>query len=555
VNAWLQHLPVLPIVIPLFAGAAMLFIGEPRRTVRITIALTSAVLQLGIAFLLLYLTSDAAKDVWTEGVGVYAIGSWMAPFGIVLVVDRLAAVMVTLTAGIGLSALVYSIARWDHPGQPFHSLFQFLLMGLNGAFLTGDLFNLFVFFEVLLAASYGLVLRGVGATRVKAGLHYIAVNLLASLLFLIGVALMYGMVGTLNMADLTGRVAALSGGDRALFDAGAAILGIAFLIKAASWPLNFWLPDTYSAAIAPVSAVFAMLTKVGVYAVLRVGTLMSEDEAAASMLGFALFYIGLATLIAGTVGMLSARHLARFVSHSLIASTGILLAALGLGIEALTAPVLFYLVVSVLTTATFFMLAGMTERTRVASSAVAAAASEPAERPPQPFYEAFGVREPDPYGTEEEIGVAIPAAMAFLGLVFVCCVLLVIGLPPLPGFVAKFAVLATALDAAPQVGLAVPAWVLIATVLMSGFAGVIALTRIGMSLFWTISERRTPRLRVLEVAPVALLVLACIGLGAAAGPVTSYLQSTARSLHDPQTYIRTVLSARPDSTEPGAQMP
>src|SRR5690606_11280015 len=115
------------------------------------------------------------------------------------------------------------------------SLFQLLTMGLNGAFLTGDLFNLFVFFEVLLAASYGLVLRGVGAPRVEAGMHYIVVNLAASCLFLFGVAMIYGMAGTLNMADLAGRVATLEPQDRALFDAGAAILGIAFLVKAGSW--------------------------------------------------------------------------------------------------------------------------------------------------------------------------------------------------------------------------------------------------------------------------------------------------------------------------------
>lgn len=537
----LQHLPVLPIVIPLVAGGLMLFLSEARRAARVTIALTSVLAQLGVALALLYLASDAAPFIWPEGIGVYAIGNWPAPFGIVLVVDRLSALMLTLVSAISLSSLIYSVARWDRPGQPFHSLFQFLLVGLNGAFLTGDLFNLFVFFEVLLAASYGLVLRGSGAARVKAGLHYIAVNLVASFLFLIGVALIYGVVGTLNMADLTGRVAALSPDDRALFDAGAALLGIAFLIKAGSWPLNFWLPDTYSSAIAPVAASFALMTKVGVYAVLRVGTLMSTDAAAASMLGPALFYIGLATLIAGTFGMLAAQHLARLVSYSVIASTGLLLAALGLGIESLTAPVLYYLIVSVLTTGTFFMLTGMTERTRISRS-TEDLSTQPAELPPQPYYMAFGVREPDPYGTDEEVGVAIPVAMAFLGLVFVCCVLLVTGLPPLPGFVAKFSLLSTALGSASAAGVTGPAWVLTIAVLLSGVAGVIALTRTGINLFWTVTERATPRLRILEAAPVALLVLLCLGLTAVAGPVMSYLEETARSLHDPHTYIRTVLS-------------
>ena len=142
----------------------------------------------------------------TTTVGLYLLGNWPPPFAIVLVLDRLSALMLLLTALLALPALVFAMARWDRRGQHFHSLFQFLLMGLNGAFLTGDLFNLFVFFEVLLAASYGLALHGSGALRVRAGLHYIAINLAASLLFLIGVSLIYGVTGTLNMADLAASV-------------------------------------------------------------------------------------------------------------------------------------------------------------------------------------------------------------------------------------------------------------------------------------------------------------------------------------------------------------
>jgi multicomponent K+:H+ antiporter subunit D len=241
-NALLEHLVILPIVVPLAVGASLFFVPEARRGIRIAVAGSSMLVQLAVAAVLLYLTSDAAPYIWPEGVGVYAIGNWPAPYGIVLVVDRLTAVMLTLSAIVATSALVYSVARWDRPGQPFHSLLQFLAMGLNGAFLTGDLFNLFVFFEVLLAASYGLVLRGGGAIRVRLALQYIVVNLVASFLFLIGVALIYGTAGTLNMADLAGRAATLVPGDRAIFDAGAAILGIAFLVKAGAWPLNFWLP-------------------------------------------------------------------------------------------------------------------------------------------------------------------------------------------------------------------------------------------------------------------------------------------------------------------------
>jgi multicomponent K+:H+ antiporter subunit D len=549
VNALLEHLVALPIVVPLVIGAALLLLTESQRVARVTLALTSVAIQFAVAVFLLYLTSDAAPFIWGNGIGVYTLGGWPAPFGIVLVADRLAAVMLTLEAVLSLAVLTYSVARWDRPGQPFHSLLQFLMMGLNGAFLTGDLFNLFVFVEILLAASYGLMLRGVGAVRVGLGLHYLVVNILASVLFLVGVAMIYGVTGTLNMADLAQRFSGLAPEARMLFDTGAAILGVAFLVKAGSWPLNLWLPGTYSAAVAPVAAAFAPMTKVGVYALLRVGTLMSEDEAAASMLGVTMFYFGMATLISGTIGMLAAHHLARLVSFSVIVSTGILLAALGLGIEALTTPVLFYLIVSSLTTGTFFMLSGMTDRTR--SVPEPAPAELAAKR--SPFYMAFGVRDPDPYGTDDDVGVAIPRAIAFLGLMFVSCVLLVTGLPPLPGFIAKFALLSTAIDTASAVGLGDAAWTLAAAVLLSGFAGVVALTRVGIRLFWTITARTTPRLRVAEAAPVGVLVVLCIVLGIASSPVIDYLDHAANSLHEPQQYIRTVLAhvgAQPGAAEP-----
>ena len=545
----ITHLPVLPIVIPLVAGAVLLLLPDEHRMLRRVIAFSSLVAQLAAAAVLLYLSTDAVPDIWSEGVGVYSIGNWPTPFGILLVVDRLSALMLLLTAIVALAALVYSMAGWERPPQPFHSLYQFLMVGLNGSFLTGDLFNLFVFFEVLLSASYGLLLRGVGVRRVRNALHYIAVNLAASLLFLIGVALIYGMLGTLNMADLLGKVALLAPPERALFDTGAAILGIAFLVKAGSWPLNFWLPGSYSVAIAPVAAAFAMLTKVGVYAVLRIGTLLGEDDAAAAMLGPILFYLGFATLLAGTIGVLAARQLRRLVSYTVIVSSGLLLATLGTGNEALTPPALFYFATSVLTTCAFFLLTGMTDRTRVAAEAPESAPNATAVEYPTPAYVAFGVREPQPYDTSEEVGAAIPAAMAFLGLMFVCCVLLVAGLPPLPSFVAKLALLSAALDSAPAGQVPRQTWLLIGGILGTGFAQLIALTRIGIRLFWGSGVRRTPRLRVLEAAPVAVLVLLSLALSAMSGSAMRFFEAAARSLHAPEVYTRIVLS------KPGADQP
>jgi multicomponent K+:H+ antiporter subunit D len=535
----IEHLVLIPILAPLLTGALQLFLPE-QRTVRVAFALASCVTQAAAALALLYLSTDAMPHFWSEGVGVYRIGSWPAPFGIILVVDRLSALMLLLTALVGLASLVYSLAYWDRVAPAFHPLFQFLLMGLNGAFLTGDLFNLFVFFEVLLAASYGLLLHGSGVGRVKASLHYITVNLLASFLFLIGVAMIYGMTGTLNMADLAGRITALDVRDRALFESGAAILGVAFLIKAGVWPLNFWLPATYTAASSPVGAVFSLLTKVGVYAVLRIGTLLAAGDEQLSFIDVGSFYGGAATIGYAMIGMLASHQLGRIVSYCVVASTGLLLMALGLRIEALTAPVMLYLASSVLATSAFFMVNGLAQRTRTSLT------REPADLAPLPdvTYPGFSTHpREDPLSPSDEIGIAIPGAMAFLGLTFACCAVLVSGLPPLSGFVAKFALLRSALG---PVGSGPTTWhalAFCAAVLATGVVTLVALLRVGLGLFWAVRDRTTPRLRVIEAAPAAILILLCLALTAGIGPVMTYLNSAAHSLHSPQVYIRVVAGA------------
>ena len=274
-----DHLIVAPVLLPLATAALMLLLGEGRRHAKATINVLSTAIGLAVA---VHLLRDVAQHDAPAAFGVYLPGNWPVPYGIVLVADRLSALMAVLTGSVGLAALLFALARWQHAGVYFHVLFQLQLMGLYGAFLTADLFNLFVFFEVLLAASYGLLLHGGGGARVRAGLHYIAINLVASLLFLIGVAVLYGVTGTLNMADIAQKLHAVPDSDRGLLHAGAAILAIAFLAKAGLWPLNFWLPPAYAAASAPAAAVFAILTKVGVYAVLRLWTLCFPADAGAS---------------------------------------------------------------------------------------------------------------------------------------------------------------------------------------------------------------------------------------------------------------------------------
>jgi len=530
VIGWSAHLIILPVVIPMIAGAAMLLMDDSRRIWRARLGVLAVLAQLAAALALL-----ARADAAGGTAGVYLLGDWAAPFGIVLVADRLAAMMLVLAAVLGLAALVYAQARWDRAGVHFHTLFQFQLMGLNGAFLTGDLFNLFVCFEILLAASYGLLLHGSGTPRVKAGLHYIAVNLVASFLFLIGASLIYGAVGTLNMADLAGRMAGLAGQDKVLLQVGAGVLGCAFLIKAAAWPLNFWLPAAYASAAAPVAALFAIMTKVGVYAVLRMGTLLAAaDPGSGGVYGAPwIFAVGLVTLALGAAGLLASQELRRQAAWSVLVSSGTLLAAVGYAQAEVLASALYYLLVSTLAIAAFFLLIEIVESQSPAGASVLALTLE-----------AFGLEDAPagPDQPDEVVGVTIPAAMAILGVAFVACALLITGLPPLSGFVAKFGMLAGALrGAGPGTPISGSAWLLLAVVLGSGLAGMIALVRSGIRTFWAV-ERGAVRLRPVEALPMLGLLGLCVAMTAAGEPLMRYLDATARALHAPQGYVEAVMS-------------
>ena len=531
-NEWLKHLPILPVAVPLVVGALMLLLNDTQRRTRLTLGFVSIAAQLYFAVTLLGLAAGYIPSDWPDGVGVYLLGDWPAPFGIVAVVDKLSTIMLVLTALLGAAAWCYATARWDRAGVHFHPLFQFLLMGLNGAFLTGDLFNLFVFFEVLLAASYGLMLHGSGQARVTAGLHYIVVNLVASFLLLIAMALVYGVTGTLNMADLAVRAGGLAGSERRLFEAGAAILGIAFLIKAAAWPLNFWLPAAYANASAPVAGVFAIMTKVGIYALLRIGSLLLPTGAPAAFGGEWMFPLGMATLAFGIIGILAAPQAERQAGFCVIMSSGTLLAALGMPGVVLTGPALFYLITSVLALGALFMLLEMIERTQAFGAELLAVSLE-----------AFDLEDPiSSDRSDDVVGVAIPAAMAFLGMSFIGCALLIAGMPPLSGFIAKFALLSAALGTSVTDSPSLAAWSLVAGMLISGLACIIALGRTGIRLFWSSEESITPRLRISEAGPVGALVLICVALAFWAGPVMNYLSETASYLDRPESYINAVLT-------------
>ena len=485
------------------------------------------------------------------------------PFGIVLVADRLSVAMLLLVAVVALACGLFAVARWSRAGVFFHPLFMLQLMGLNGAFLTADLFNLFVFFEVLLAASYGLLLHGSGRARVGAGLHYVAVNLCASFLFLLAIGLIYRATGSLGMADIAGRIAQLSPAELPLLQAGVALLAVAFLAKAAIWPLNFWLAPAYSAASSPVAGVFVLLSKVGIYSVLRLWSLWFPQlegtaPSAAPFGAPVLVWAGLATMAFGALGTLASQQIARLTSFSLIVSSGTLLAAIGLAANALTAGALFYLLVSTLAASALFLLSELIDRSRLIAGVDA---YDEAGRAPVPR---AAIDPPVAVSVEREsvsgaaavpwqdelptpIGRPIRAAMAFLGFAFIACVLLIAGLPPLAGFLSKVGLLQAVLARADVGGIGPGAagWTFVALLALSGAAALVALSRLGIRMFWSPQQRPLPHLRTIEVAPVAGLLLVCLAVGVWPDPTLRYLSATAALLHSPSQYASAVGAARP----------
>ena len=541
-EATMPHLVAVPILVPMFTAALMLLLGEQRRRAKATLTVVSGLIGLVAALALLRWVNADDTGTGPGSIGVYLPGNWRAPFGIVLVADRLSTLMVALTGVIAFAASIYSTSRWDRAGVHFHPLLQLQLMGLNGAFLTGDLFNLFVFFEVMLAASYGLLLHGSGRLRVAAGLHYIAINLAASSLFLIGAALLYGATGTLNMADLGLRIAEIAPADRGLVHAGAAILAVAFFAKAGAWPLNFWLVPAYSAAVSPVSAVFALLTKLGIYAVLRMWTLLfAPDTGASASFGQGvLMALGMGTLFVGALGIVGTQRLSNLAGYSVLISAGTLLAAIGLGQPAVWAGALYYLVSSTLAVSAFFLLIDMIERWRNAGASIA-----PHETDGNAPFLAEDLKSVDDVNLDDDqqalYGRAIPAGIAFLGLSFIASTLLLAGLPPFSGFVGKFAMLSGLLDAQ---HVNVPGWTFLGLLLLSGFLALLALSRAGIRHFWTQPLATMPALRALEVLPVAALLAASVALTIEAGPVLQHATDTARNLRTPTAYREAVMGAR-----------
>ena len=491
-----DHWLVVPVVLPLMMAALLLVVERLRPAWQAPLSLV-ATLALAVLSLRLVAFADA------DQIGVYLLGNWQAPFGIVLVLDRLAAMMLALTAVIALASLAASL-RLAERGAHFHVFFQLQLAGLNGAFLTGDVFNLFVFFEVLLIASYALLLHGAGGHALRSGLHYVVINLIGASLFLVAASLLYGVAGTLNFADLAVKLPALPEWDAGLARAAALLLLAMFGVKAAVLPLGFWLPETYAVAPGPIAALFAIMTKVGIYAIVRVSfTVFGGDGWMAGWGEPALFALGVATIVFGALGALATRRLIALVAYLVLISSGTLIAACTLGGEALGGA-LYYLVHTTLAVAALFLVA----------HAIAGQRGLRGDR--------FG------YGPQ----LLQPT---LLGIAFLVAAVAASGLPPLSGFIGKVLMLQGSVNAP----LAAWFW---ASILGSGLIATFALARAGGSMFWK-SRGDVVGLPMPLGERVALTLLAVAGAiwMVDAGGATRFTAATAQQLAQPGLYADAVL--------------
>lgn len=501
----MTHWLIAPVVLPALLAPFILLAARYHIGIQRSFSVAGVLALIVIA-------SGLALQVSDGSIILYQLGDWAAPFGIVLVGDRLSTYMVLLTALLALFVLLYAIGSgWDSRGAHFHALFQFQLMGIMGAFLTGDLFNLFVFFEVLLIASYGLMIHAGGDARLRAGVQYVLFNLIGSTLFLFALGAIYAQTGTLNMADLANRVALIGPEDTVGIRVAAVLLILVFAIKAAVVPLHFWLPSSYAEAPAPVAALFAIMTKVGAYAIIRVYTLIFPPDLAvtAGLHDVWLLPAALLSVAVGMVGVLAAKRLDRLVAFSVIGSMGMVMVAISLFTPAGISAALYYTVHSTLAAGLLFLIADLVRSGRANLDLT-----------PQPPI----------------AGGALTAGLFFAGAIAV------VGLPPLSGFLGKLLVL----DAAIGNDLVVWIWVV---VLGSSLISLVGFSRAGSTLFWKAQSVAPDAASVAMPRPAALSYVAVGGLLALlvahtvfAGQVHRYTTKMAEQLFAPQPYIATVLN-------------
>lgn len=514
-----MHLAAWSVFLPLIAGFVILFAKAKGLLWQRVINLLTVCGLVVLSFVLIVESTSGAHQV-------YLLGNWAAPFGIVLVLDQLSALMVAITSVLALAALVYAIAaKTDKRGAHFHVLFSLILFGLNGAFLTGDLFNLFVFFEVLLLASYGLLLHGGGRLRTKAGLHYVIINMVGATLFLFAVGALYGILGTLNIADMATKVAMLPEQDLGLVAAAGLLLLVVFGTKAALFPLYLWMPTAYSNTSAAVAALFAIMTKVGLYAIIRVhGTVFGADAGSLAFYYMPwLLGLGLITLIFAAFGVVASRKLREQVAYLVLASIATMLIAVGLNSQLALSASLYYMIHSTLMAGGLFLLADIISRGRGS------------------FKDRF------------ESGYAIPGAI-LIGSMFMFGAVAMAGIPPLSGFFGKMLILGAALD---------HQWagIVLAVILIASFLMIITMARTGSLLFYDVLEpsQTEPESNQQDSsgeAPNLVATITVIGLFALspilvimAKPITAYTESVAKQQFDSQRYVESVLSKQPVTAE------
>jgi multicomponent Na+:H+ antiporter subunit D len=488
----------LPILLPLIGAALSIGAGRWRLAQRVIgVGTLTAVLVSSVVLLV---------RVDTDGVASVQVGAWVAPVGITLVADRLAAIMLVISVLMLLAVLLYAIgqpgAETLHVG--FHPVYLVLASGVSAAFLTGDLFNLFVGFEVMLMASYVLITLGGRSDQVRSGMTYVVISLLASTLFLIALAFVYGATGTVNLADLSSKVADLPAGVRSGL---ALLLIIVFGIKAAIFPLFFWLPDSYPTAPSPVTAIFAgLLTKVGVYALIRSQTLLfpGDTRPGALLLGVAAL-----TMLVGVLGAITQNDIKRILSFHIVSQIGYMVLGLGLFTVAGLAGAVLYIVHHIVVKTTLFLVAGLVEH-RAGTGQLA------------------------------KIG-GLARLEPVVAVLFLLPALSLAGIPPFSGFVAKLALVQAGLDA--------EQYLVVGVSLAVSLLTLFSMTKIWGNAFWgapLVPEGGPAAVlgrgdRALMVGSTAALATLSILIAVGSGPIYELSERAAADLVDPSAYIRAVL--------------
>ncbi|MEM7026412.1 MAG: Na+/H+ antiporter subunit D [Pseudomonadota bacterium] len=493
----MSWLLVAPILIPLLTGIAV-FVAPVTVRMRglISVAGTAALTVTGALLLV---------DVWQRGPIAAQMGNWTAPFGITLVADLLSAVMVLITGVMGLAVAIYALADVDRRrvSHGYHALFQMLLAGVCGAFVTGDLFNLYVWFEVMLIASFALLVLGSRRSQIDGAVKYVALNLVSTVLLLTAIGLLYGLTGTLNMADLHQRVPAVE--NQTLLSALAVMFLIAFGIKSAAFPLFFWLPAAYHTPPVAVSAIFAgLLTKVGVYALIRTFTLIFTHDV--DFTHDILLVAAALTMLTGVLGAAAQSEFRRILSFHIVSQIGYMILGLALYTPLALAGAVFYVVHHIIVKANLFLVSGVARR--VGGSFELA-----------------------------RLG-GLYKSKPLLAFLFLIPAFSLAGFPPLSGFWAKFLLVKASLD--------VEAYLIAAIALLTGLLTVYSMTKIWSEVFWKSpsgarADQALPPQPLALMLPIGGLATLTLMIGLAPMPLMQLAERSAEQLLNPTGYVAAVM--------------